>query len=65
VEHRDHDPLIPSVSEVRARLTRTIEETKLLRRLLRVSEDAEADEYRRRSQVSRYRQSGGPNRGDA
>jgi hypothetical protein len=58
MEKIDRGSLIPSVSKVRARLTRYIEETKLLRRQLRISEDAAAEEYARRAQarqVSRYR----------
>jgi hypothetical protein len=58
VEKIDQESLIPSVSKVRARLTRNIEETKLLRRQLRISEDAAAEEYARRAQsreISRFR----------
>jgi hypothetical protein len=49
------DPLIPAASELRERLLRSLEETKLLRKQLRVSEDAAADEYRRRSPSGIYR----------
>jgi hypothetical protein len=58
VEKTDQDSLIPPVSEVRARLNRTVEQAKLLRRQLRISEDAAAAEYARRSQsgqISRFR----------
>jgi hypothetical protein len=66
VERTDPDPLIPSVSEVRARLTRAIQDAKLLRQQLRVSEDAAAETYRRRSpsgQISRYDRQENPSRG--
>jgi hypothetical protein len=58
VEKTGQDSLIPSVSEVRDRLSRAIEQTKLLRRQLRISEDAAAAEYERRArsgQLSRFR----------
>jgi hypothetical protein len=55
VDAPKQDPLIPAASVVRERLLRSLEETKLLRKQLRVSEDAAADEYRRRSRSSVYR----------
>jgi hypothetical protein len=55
VETPKQDPLIPAASEVRERLLRSLEETKLLRKQLRVSEDAAAEEYRRRTRSGIYR----------
>jgi hypothetical protein len=49
VEKLERDSLIPSVLEVRERLSRNLEEARLLRRQLRISEDAAADEYARRA----------------
>jgi hypothetical protein len=55
VENLKQDPLIPAASEVRERLSRSLEEVKLLRKQLKVSEDASAEEYRRRSRSGIYR----------
>jgi hypothetical protein len=60
---RHQKPVIPPVTEVRRRLAEHIEETKLLRKQLRVSVRAAAEEHRRRSQdVSRFNRQGGPAR---
>jgi hypothetical protein len=53
-------PLIPSPADIRQRLAENIEDAKLLRRQLKISEQAAAEAYRRRNRdVTRFRKEGG------
>jgi hypothetical protein len=58
--------LIPDAEAIRERLAQNYEEARLLRRQLRISEDAAIEAHNRSSQrkTSRYCQGGEPSRGE-
>jgi hypothetical protein len=63
--HLNPDP-IPAVERVREQLAHHLEQTRLLKRQLRLSEAADdaADRRSQSNRTSRYRQLGGPSRGE-